>query len=63
MRARSWSSGGEADRIADPDYGRALATAIPGTGFTLLPATGHLPQIETPDALGKVVGAFATARA
>ena len=52
---------GEADRIADPDHGRALAAAIPGAEFTLLPSTGHLPQIETPDALSKVVGAFATA--
>jgi pimeloyl-ACP methyl ester carboxylesterase len=39
---------GEADRIADPDYGRAYAAAIPSARFHLLPATGHLPQIETP---------------
>ncbi|AGL19120.1 alpha/beta fold hydrolase [Actinoplanes sp. N902-109] len=46
---------GEADRIADPAVGRAYAEAIPGAEFVLLPATGHLPQIETPDALVKVV--------
>lgn len=39
---------GAADRIADPDYGRALAGAIPGADFVVLPRTGHLPQIETP---------------
>ncbi|MDG6103360.1 alpha/beta hydrolase [Dactylosporangium aurantiacum] len=42
---------GEHDRIVDPDYGRAYAAAIPGGTFELLPGTGHLPQIETPDQL------------
>jgi pimeloyl-ACP methyl ester carboxylesterase len=42
---------GEADRIADPDYGRVLAEAIPAATFELLPRTGHLPQIETPELL------------
>jgi len=39
---------GDADRIANPDYGRAFAAAIPGARFQLLEKTGHLPQIETP---------------
>ncbi|MGB8407862.1 MAG: alpha/beta hydrolase [Mycobacterium sp.] len=39
---------GSADRIADPDYGRAYAAAIPAARFTVLPATGHSPQLETP---------------
>lgn len=42
---------GEADRIADPDYGRALADAIPGARFELLRGTGHVPQVETPELL------------
>jgi len=42
---------GEADWIVDPEYGRALAEAIPGASFQLLERTGHLPQLETPDAL------------
>jgi pimeloyl-ACP methyl ester carboxylesterase len=42
---------GEADRIADPGYGKALAAAIPGAGFELLAGTGHLPQVETPELL------------
>jgi pimeloyl-ACP methyl ester carboxylesterase len=42
---------GEADRIADPDYGRVLAEAIPGATFELLQRTGHLPQVETPELL------------
>jgi pimeloyl-ACP methyl ester carboxylesterase len=40
---------GEADRIVDPDYGRAYAAAVPGAVFELLPGTGHLPMVETPD--------------
>jgi pimeloyl-ACP methyl ester carboxylesterase len=53
---------GEADRIGDPDFGRAFAEAIPGAEFTLIDQAGHLPQIEAPDALIKVVWAFARSR-
>ena len=42
---------GEADRIADADYGRAFAAAIPDARFELLLRTGHVPQMETPDVL------------
>jgi len=54
---------GEADGIGDAGFGRAYAAAIPGAEFTLLPEAGHLPQIETPDALITVVWAFADAHA
>ncbi|HWD83395.1 MAG TPA: alpha/beta hydrolase [Kribbella sp.] len=40
---------GESDRIAGPEYGKAYADAIPGATYTLLPRTGHLPQLETPE--------------
>jgi pimeloyl-ACP methyl ester carboxylesterase len=49
---------GESDRIVDPDYGRAYARAIPGARFILLARTGHVPQLETPDALLDPVAAF-----
>jgi pimeloyl-ACP methyl ester carboxylesterase len=42
---------GASDRIVDPEYGKALAAAIPAATFTLLPRTGHLPQLETPEQL------------
>lgn len=42
---------GESDRIAGPAYGKAYAAAIPMSTFTLLPRTGHLPQVETPEEL------------
>jgi pimeloyl-ACP methyl ester carboxylesterase len=51
---------GDSDRIADSDYGRAFAEAIPGAEFRLLPNTGHLPQIETPQQLLEAVWEFAT---
>ena len=46
---------GASDGIVDPDYGRAFGAAIPLCTFTLLPDTGHLPQLETPEEL---LGAF-----
>ena len=52
---------GEADRIAVPSYGRAFAEAIPGARFVELAGAGHLPQIEAPDRLLKVVSEFAAA--
>ena len=49
---------GESDGIVDTVYGRAYADAIPGATFTVLAGTGHLPQVETPDALlGALLGA------
>jgi pimeloyl-ACP methyl ester carboxylesterase len=40
---------GESDQIVEPAYGQAYASAIAGATFTVLPATGHMPQMETPD--------------
>ncbi|RMI32091.1 alpha/beta fold hydrolase [Nocardia stercoris] len=42
---------GESDGIVGPDYGRAYAAAIPMATFTLLPRTGHMPQVESPEEL------------
>jgi pimeloyl-ACP methyl ester carboxylesterase len=54
---------GDSDQIADPGYGRAYATAIPGARFHLLAATGHVPQIETPAQLLSAIWDFASAHA
>jgi pimeloyl-ACP methyl ester carboxylesterase len=40
---------GESDQIVEPAYGRAYAAAIDGALFEVLSATGHMPQMETPD--------------
>ncbi|MEU6506031.1 alpha/beta hydrolase [Streptomyces sp. NPDC046942] len=52
---------GESDQVVDTEYGRAYAAAIPGAGFELLPRTGHMPQIETPEQLLLSVWDFAVA--
>lgn len=54
---------GDHDRIADPDYGRAYANAIPNAEFVLLTETGHMPQLETPKRLVPAVWDFAAAHA
>ena len=51
---------GEADRIVDQDSGRALAGSIPGAEFHVLPHTGHMPQIETPQQLLTSITEFTT---
>ena len=40
---------GESDQIVEPFYGRTYAAAIAGACFAVLPATGHMPQMETPE--------------
>jgi pimeloyl-ACP methyl ester carboxylesterase len=50
---------GDSDQIADPDYGRAYAAAIPAARFQLLKDTGHMPQVETPDQLMQAIRDFA----
>ncbi|MFH8533984.1 alpha/beta fold hydrolase [Streptomyces tendae] len=40
---------GESDRMVDASYGEAYAAAIPRSTFTVLPRTGHLPQVESPE--------------
>ena len=47
---------GEADRIVDVEVARAYAAAVPGARLEVLPRTGHLPQLESPDALLALLG-------
>ncbi|MFJ7288480.1 alpha/beta fold hydrolase [Curtobacterium sp. NPDC098951] len=49
---------GESDRVVTPAYGRAVAAAIPGAEFRVVPAAGHLPHLENPDATWAVVDPF-----
>jgi pimeloyl-ACP methyl ester carboxylesterase len=50
---------GESDGVIDPAYGRAYAEAFPNAHFELIPEAGHLPQIEQPERVLKLVRAFA----
>ena len=48
---------GDSDQIVDAAYGQAYAAAIDRARFEVLRATGHMPQMETPDlVLQKVRG-------
>ncbi|MGH9059216.1 MAG: alpha/beta fold hydrolase [Acidimicrobiales bacterium] len=46
---------GAADRIVPPEHGHAYAHAIPHARLELIPDAGHLPQLETPDTLARLV--------
>jgi pimeloyl-ACP methyl ester carboxylesterase len=49
---------GERDRIVRPEYGRAYARLIPGARFQTIPAAGHYPHLERPEAFVAAVAAF-----
>ncbi len=50
---------GESDRVILPEYGRAYAQSFPDARFQLIPEAGHLPQLEQPERLLKLVWEFA----
>jgi pimeloyl-ACP methyl ester carboxylesterase len=49
---------GDSDHIVSPEYGRAYADAIPGARFQSIPAAGHYPYLEQPEAFVAAVSAF-----
>jgi pimeloyl-ACP methyl ester carboxylesterase len=49
---------GEDDPIARPDSGRALAAAIPGAQFELMPAASHGLTIQHADTINSRLEAF-----
>lgn len=49
---------GESDRIVTPACGRAVTAAIPGAQFAEIPAAGHLPHLEAPDATWAAIDPF-----
>ena len=52
---------GASDRIVTPAYGRAVAAAVPGAEFAEVPAAGHLPHLEAPEATWAVIDPFIAA--
>ncbi|MFF2044598.1 alpha/beta fold hydrolase [Kitasatospora sp. NPDC058170] len=54
---------GERDTAARPADGRALAAAVPGARFELLPGCGHFPMVELPDRTARLVEDFLRAAA
>jgi 3-oxoadipate enol-lactonase len=49
---------GEVDKSTAPPVVQAIADAIPGARFTVLPGAPHMPFVEMPEATAKVVGGF-----
>ena len=49
---------GEDDRVTPPDGARAMAEAIPGARFQVVPGAGHLTPIEQPAATTRLLGEF-----
>ena len=49
---------GESDQIVKPAYGQSYCAAIHGARFEVLPATGHMPQMETPDLVLQAMDRF-----
>ena len=49
---------GDADRVANPDYGRFYAAAIPNAQFALVGGAGHFPHLEQPGALARRIVDF-----
>ena len=49
---------GESDGLAPPAYGRQLAARLPRATFETIPAAGHFPHIEQPDALAASIAGF-----
>ncbi|MDD9929197.1 MAG: alpha/beta hydrolase [Rhodospirillaceae bacterium] len=49
---------GESDGLVTPDYGRAYAGMIPNAAFAVIPAAGHAPQVEQPEAFVQHVLSF-----
>lgn len=49
---------GASDRVVTPAHGRAVAAAIPGAEFAEVPAAGHLPHLEDPQATWAVLDPF-----
>ncbi len=49
---------GDEDALSPPEVARAMHAAIPRSTLTVLPRSGHLSNLEAPDAFGTAVGRF-----
>lgn len=49
---------GAADRIVPVAHGHAYAAGLPGARLEVVPDAGHLPQLEAPDTLVRLVTRF-----
>jgi pimeloyl-ACP methyl ester carboxylesterase len=49
---------GEGDRLTPPERAREMHALVPGSRLEVIPASGHLPTLETPAATTAVLRAF-----
>jgi len=49
---------GDADKSTPPPVVKAIADAIPGARFAVIPGGTHMPFVEIPEEVAKVVGGF-----
>ncbi|RFA10486.1 alpha/beta hydrolase [Subtercola boreus] len=49
---------GESDRVVTPAYGRAVSDSITAAEFVEVPAAGHLPHLENPEATWALIDPF-----
>jgi pimeloyl-ACP methyl ester carboxylesterase len=49
---------GEHDAISPPDEMRAMAAAIRGSRFVLVPRAGHMAPLEQPSTVNEAIEAF-----
>ena len=49
---------GEHDRLVPLAHGRAYAGSLPDVRLVVIPAAGHYPYLEQPEAFAQAVGAF-----
>jgi pimeloyl-ACP methyl ester carboxylesterase len=54
---------GENDRVLPPAYAEALRDRIAGATLTMIPACGHLPHVEHPQAVAEIATQFIQGRA
>jgi 3-oxoadipate enol-lactonase len=51
---------GEEDEMIPVEESRRMATAVPGAKLVIIPAAGHLANVEQPDAFNNALNAFLT---
>jgi 3-oxoadipate enol-lactonase len=49
---------GEADTLTPPDQARLLAQAIPGAQLVIVPSAAHLPPVERPEEVNRILREF-----
>lgn len=54
---------GDRDRVIEVDSSHRLARALPAAALHVLPGVGHVPQLETPGRVARIIDRFATLRA